>query len=237
MNMKKMTVCAMMAMALPIAAWAQEEESENGLYAELEANVVTNYIWNGQNLGGLSLQPSLTVGWNDLSLNVWGSAGIATDDHREIDVSLGYELGNLSLNVTDYWYLPAGETEKFFNYSAHSTYHTLEASVGYDFGFCSLLWSTYFGGYDYDEDGDRVYTSYIQANVPFTIGSFEGAATVGATPWNSPTYDARRFMVCEAAVALSKEVKITPNLSINATGKVVVNPATEDTFFVFGIGF
>jgi hypothetical protein len=44
-------------------------------------------------------------------------------------------------------------------------------------------------------------------------------------------------MVCEASVALSKEVKITPTFSMNATGKVVVNPATEDTFFVFGIGF
>lgn len=235
--MKKMIVCALMAMALPVATWAQEEESENGLYAELEADVMTNYIWHGQNLGGLSLQPSLTVGWNDLWLNVWGSAGIATDDHREIDLALGYDWGNLSLAVTDYWYMPAGESDKFFNYSAHTTYHTLEASVEYDFGVCALQWSTYFGGNDYDEDGDRVYTSYIEANVPFTIGSFEGVATVGATPWNSLTYDARRFMVCEAGVALSKRVKITPSFDVNATGKVVVNPATEDAFFVFGLGF
>lgn len=237
MNMKKMTICALMAMALPVATWAQEEESENGLYAELEANVVTNYIWHGQNLGGLSVQPSLTVGWNDLWLNVWGSAGIATDDHREIDFAIGYDLGNLSLAVTDYWFLGAGESAKFMNYAAHSTLHSIEASVGYDFGFCSLLWSTCFAGYDYDDEGERKYTSYIQADVPFKLGGFDGMATVGATPWASPTYDARRFMVCEAAVALSKEVKITPTFSVTATGKVAVNPATEDAFFVLGLGF
>ena len=235
--MKKMMMAALAALMLPVATWAQEEKSENGLYAELEANVVTNYIWHGQNLGGLSLQPSLTVGWNDLYLNVWGSAGIATDDHREIDFSLGYELGNLSINVTDYWYLGAGESDKFFNYAAHSTYHTLEASVGYDFGFMSLGWSTYFGGYDYNEEGKREYTSYIQAEVPFTIGSFEGTASVGATPWGSAVYEANRFMVCEAAVALSKEIQITPNFAVTASGKVAVNPATEDAFFVFGLGF
>ena len=235
MNMKKMWVCALAALAIPSATWAQE--SENDLYAELEANVVTNYVWHGQNLGGLSLQPSLTVGWNDLYLNVWGSAGIATDTHREIDFSLGYEFGNLSFAVTDYWYLEEEGLDKFFNYSAHSTFHTLEASLGYDFGFMSLGWSTYFGGCDYDEEDKREYTSYIQADVPFSVGDFEGVATVGATPWGSAVYDANRFMVCEASVALSKEVKITPTFSMNATGKVVVNPATEDTFFVFGIGF
>ena len=73
--------------------------------------------------------------------------------------------------------------------------------------------------------------------MPFTIGDFEGVATVGATPWGSAMYEADGFTVCEAAVALSKELKISPTFSLNATGKVVVNPATENTFFVFGIGF
>ena len=236
MNMKKMWVCALAALAIPSAAWAQESE-ENGLYAELNAEVVTNYIWHGQNLAGLSVQPSLTVGWNDLWLNAWGSAGIATDNHREIDLAIGYDLGNLSLAVTDYWFLGADGEDYFFNYAAHSTYHTIEASVGYDLGFMSLGWSTYFAGYDYDDEGKRKYTSYLQANVPFAIGDFEGVATLGATPWASPTYEADGFSICEAAVALSKEVKISPTFSLNATGKVVVNPATEDAFFVFGIGF
>ena len=151
MNMKKMWVCALAALAIPSAVCAQESE-ENGLYAELEAEMVTNYIWRGQNYGGLSVQPSLTVGWNDLYLNVWGSAGIATDNHREMDLILGYDLGNFSFTLADYWYLGTDGEDNYFNYAAHSTYHTLEASVGYDFGFMSLVWGTNFGGYDYDEE-------------------------------------------------------------------------------------
>ncbi|MBR4845506.1 MAG: hypothetical protein IKU98_03705 [Bacteroidaceae bacterium] len=234
--MKKMWVCALAALAIPVATWAQESE-ENGLYAELNAEMVTNYIWRGQNYGGLSVQPSLTVGWNDLYLNVWGSAGVATDNHREIDLMLGYDLGNFSFGLSDYWYVGADGEDNYFNYAAHTTYHTIEASVGYDFGFMSLAWSTNFGGYDYDEEDKREYSSYIQADVPFTIGDFEGVATVGATPWRSAMYGSDGFTVCEASVALSKEVKITPTFSINTTGKVVVNPATEDAFFVLGIGF
>lgn len=235
--MKKMIVCALMAMALPVATWAQEQENEKDVYAEINAEVLSNYIWHGQDLGGISVQPSVTVGWKDLWLNVWGSAGIANDNHREIDLALGYDLGNFSFAVTDYWYVGADDYAKFLNYSAHSTYHTIEGSVGYDFGFLSLKWSTYFAGADYNEDGKREYTSYIEANVPFKLAGCEGMATVGATPYNSTTYDARRFMVCETAVALSKEINITPSFSINASGKLVVNPATEDAFFVFGIGF
>ncbi|MBR4845523.1 MAG: hypothetical protein IKU98_03790 [Bacteroidaceae bacterium] len=237
MKIKKFLACALAALAIPTATWAQEENEENGVYVEMEANVVSSYVWHGQYLGGLSVQPSLTIGWNDLSLNVWGSAGIGDESHREIDLSLGYELGNFSLGLTDYWFLESGQMENFLNYAAHSTVHTLEASIGYDLGFMSLGWSTYWGGSDYDEEDNRQFTSYIQANVPFTLGGFEGEATVGATPWGSELYGANRFMVCETSVALSKELKLTPTFSMNTTGKFVLNPATGHTFFVLGLGF
>lgn len=226
----------MAALAIPAATWAQEEE-ENGWYAELEAEVVSSYIWHGMDLGGISVQPSLTVGWNNLWLNVWGSAGIGNENHREVDLSLGYDLGNFTFSVCDYWSVGSGESGNYFNYSAHSTLHLLEGTVAYDFGPFALAWSTSWGGYDYDDEGNREFTSYIQADVPFTLGGFEGVATVGATPWGTAFYEANRFMVCEASVALSKEVKVTESFSFNATGKVAVNPATESTFFVFGLGF
>lgn len=257
MKIKKMMMAALAALMVPAAVWAQESD-DNGVYAELNADLVSSYIWHGQDLGGISVQPSLTVGWKNLSLNVWGSAGIGNESHREMDLTLAYELGGFTFSVCDYWFLGSGETGKFFDYAAHSTLHTLEGSIGCDFDLFALTWSTYFAGADYeqytqivqDENGNgngkeetitnfnkRHYTSYIQLDVPFTIAGFEGMATVGATPWGSTTYDANRFMVCEASVTLSKEIKVTPTFSLNATGKVVVNPATESTFFVFGLGF
>jgi hypothetical protein len=38
------------------------EEKESNFSFEVGADVVSNYLWRGQNLGGLSIQPSVTLG-------------------------------------------------------------------------------------------------------------------------------------------------------------------------------
>ena len=76
---------------------AQEQE-EKDLNIEVSADIVSQYIWRGQDLGSVSLQPSLDITYKGLSFNAWGNVGLSDpDDMKEIDLSLSYSLGNFSI--------------------------------------------------------------------------------------------------------------------------------------------
>ena len=48
-----------------------------GVGLTIGADLVSQYIWRGQNLGDFSLQPTLGVGYKGISLSAWGSVGIS----------------------------------------------------------------------------------------------------------------------------------------------------------------
>ena len=80
--------------AFSFKAFAQEKQ-ESAFFYEVGADLVTSYLWRGQNLGGLSIQPSVTLGWKGLYLCTW--ANIGTDNWRfqnlnpELDVTRSEE--------------------------------------------------------------------------------------------------------------------------------------------------
>ncbi|MBQ2589408.1 MAG: hypothetical protein II576_09175, partial [Prevotella sp.] len=58
------------------------------------ADIVSQYIWRGQDLGNVSLQPTLGVAYKGFSLSAWGSVGLAdAKDTKEFDLTLGYATG------------------------------------------------------------------------------------------------------------------------------------------------
>ena len=76
-----LTIACSMAVGM---ATAQEK-----LETTLNADVVSQYMWRGIQLGGAAVQPTLGVSWKGLSLSAWGSVGIArAEDMREIDLTL-----------------------------------------------------------------------------------------------------------------------------------------------------
>ena len=67
-----------------MGVWAQDQ-----VEAHLGADIVSDYIWRGQDFGDVSLQPELSVAWKGLSLSAWGSVGLSDkDDARELDLTL-----------------------------------------------------------------------------------------------------------------------------------------------------
>ena len=53
----------------------------------------------------------------------------------------------------------------------HENSHVFEANVGYDFSSSCLNWYTNFAGNDgLNKDGDRAYSSYVEATAPFKLG-------------------------------------------------------------------
>ena len=231
MSMKKVILLAMM-IATGVGAKAQE-----GIETAIGADVVSQYIWRGQNLGNVALQPTLGISYKGLSLTAWGSVGLSNAaDTKEYDWTLSYTLGGLNIGITDYWFNQGGldPDGRYFKYDAHGTNHVFEGIIGYDFGFASLQWFTNFSGNDYKEDGERAYSSYIEAVVPFKLSTIEWTATAGAVLNESVQYGTSGFAFTNLALKATKDIKISDTFSIPVFAQVVANPCSQMSYLVLG---
>jgi hypothetical protein len=213
-NLKKWVLLLMAAIALPVSSMAQDKV-EFGVGAD----VVSKYIWRGTDLGGPSVQPSLSVAYKGLSLTAWGSIGFDSEDDKEVDLTLAYETGNFSLSVTDYWY------------PEYSGAHTFEAQIGYDFGLLAANWYTNFAG------DDEEYASYISLIAPFSLIGLDWEAEVGATPWGTDYYGTDKFSVSDLSLGASKEFNIGKSFSTTLFAKATYNPTIEKFYATIGISF
>ena len=220
-NKGVITVALLLSGLVPSATMAQDK-----VEASVGADLVSGYIWRGQDLGGVSIQPSLGIAYKGFSLGAWGSVGFESADTKEFDLTLGYSIGGFSVSVTDYWFNTQvatgvdddGETvystNKYFKYGAHSTAHVFEAQVGYDFGPLAVNWYTNFAGADgVKENGKRAWET-----------TFYNGYTSG-------------FCVSDVSLGASKDIKITDSFAVPVFAKVSVNPRTEGAYFTFGLSF
>lgn len=217
---------------LPLGVVAQEKPE-----VDLGIDLASAYIWRGQDLGGVSIQPEVTVSYKGVFLSGWGSTGFDADDTKEIDLTLGYETGGFSVSVTDYW--TAGDTG-YFHYGATNTAHTFEAQIGYDWNFLALNWFTNFAGYDgVNGNGNRAYSSYVSVAVPFRLGGLEWTVEMGAVPYATDFYNGgvHGFAVSDVGVEVRKEIPVTKRFSLPLFAHLSWNPATEEAYFVCGLSF
>lgn len=233
---------AVLAMFMPATFAMAQDEVE----VELGADLVSNYIWRGQDLGSAAIQPSLGVSYKGLSLEAWGSYGIVDkNDDKEIDLTLSYTTGGFTVGVTDY-FISSGAANcdtKYFLYDAHKTAHSFEANLGYDFGVMSLNWYTNIAGADaYTAKGKRAYTSYCELAAPFTLGGLEWEAQLGFIPYSANTgyyedVNATDFAVTNVSLKASKEIKITDSFKVPMFASLAANPSTQKMYFTAGISF
>ena len=237
--MKHMFFVAMVLMLAATATAQDEVEAELStdveVETELSADVVNQYIWRGQDLGHVSIQPSLELGYKGLSLAAWGNVGLSDpNDTREIDLTASYSVSGFTSGVTDYW---TDESDgRYFLYDAHRTSHLFEANVGYDFGVVSVNWFTNFAGCDGEgKSGDRAYSSYLEVAAPFQLGGLDWTATLGLVPYATTTYNTDGLAVVAAGVRASKEIPITEHFKLPLFAEIATNPHDQKAYFVFGL--
>ena len=230
--MKKIVLLAM-GLAMSMATLAQDE-----IETTISGDIVSSYIWRGQDLGSAAVQPTLGVGYKGLSLTAWGSYGLVnTADTKEVDLTLAYTTGGFNIGITDYWFDRGGldPEGRYFKYDAHGTNHVFEANIGYDFGPLSLQWFTNFAGNDgFNKNGKRAYSSYVEVAVPFRLATVDWTATAGVVPWATTSYGTSGFAVTNLALKATKEIKVTDTFSIPVFGQVVGNPCSQKAYLVFG---
>ena len=231
--MKKILIITAILFTAAVTAKAQDT-----LETTIGTDLVSQYVWRGQDLGGVSVQPTLGLSYKGLSLSAWGSAGLSNPaDTREFDLTLAYTIGGFNIGVTDYWFNAGLDPlNRYFAYAANCTNHVFEANIGYDFGFASLQWYTNFAGNDGLTPAEkRAYSSYVEVSVPFVLGGVDWTAAAGAVPFATDFYGVEGFGVVNVALTASKDIRITDSFSIPVFAQVAANPYSKNAFFVFGI--
>ena len=212
--------------------------AQDKVEATVGTDVVSQYVWRGLELGGVSVQPTLGVSYKGVSLTAWGSVGLSNPaDTREFDLTLAYEVAGFNIGVTDYWFNAGLDPEnRYFAYASDCTNHVFEATVGYDFGFASLQWYTNFAGNDgVTPAGKRAFSSYLEANVPFAFGGIDWTATAGVVPFATDFYGVDSFALTNLSLTAATDIKVTDSFAIPVFAQVMLNPTTRDAFFVVGL--
>lgn len=239
--MKKTKIIMLAALLFGAAAVeAQETEAveKSKVDISIGTDVVSRYIWRGQDLGQVSLQPTLGIEYKGLSLSAWGSVGLSDpSDTKEFDLTLAYSIAGFNIGVTDYWFNAGLDPEnRYFMYEAHRTNHVFEANIGYDFGPLALQWYTNFAGNDgVNKDGKRAYSSYFEISAPFKLATCDWTATAGAVPYATDFYGTNGFAVTNLALRATKDIKVTDTFSIPIFGEVSANPCSQKAYLVFGL--
>ena len=230
--MKKVRRLFCLAAVCMAAVAANAQDKVEGTIA---TDVVNQYIWRGQDLGDVSVQPTLGVAYKGVSLSAWGNVGLSNkDDTKEFDLTLAYTTGGFHIGVTDYWF--NSPNDKYFEYAAHKTSHVFEGNIGYDFGPVALNWYTNFAGNDgLNKSGDRAYSSYVEATAPFKLASLDWTATVGAVPYATSFYSrANGFAVTNLGLKASKDIVITKSFSVPVFAGITANPSSQKAYFICG---
>ena len=158
--------------------------AKDKIEATIGADLVSQYIWRGQNLGDFSLQPTLGVGYKGISLSAWGSIGISnSSDTKELDLTLKYEHKGFSVGVTDYWFSEGA----YFQYHAHK--NGLNGS------------------------DKRAYSSYFELSAPFRLAKLDWMGTVGIVPWRTTSYGTNDFACTNVSLRATKNFLIKQKAS------------------------
>ena len=230
-------------LAMTLATMAPTVKAQDKVEATLGADLVSQYYWRGQDLGNISLQPTLGLSWKGLSLSAWGNVGISKwEDTKEFDLTLAYAIKGFHVGVTDYFFASADGSTKYFNYKAHQTAHLYEGNIGYDFGPVALIWYTNFAGNDYrlkdDGTSKRAYSSYVEATVPFRLAKLDWEAALGAVPYapaQSVYANVDGFAVTNVSVKATKSFDAGKHLDIPVFAQIAANPASQKAYFVVGV--
>ena len=219
--------------AVSVTGYGQDEKADRKLTVDLGADLVSSYVWRGLYQIGPSFQPTLSLSAYGLTVGAWGSTDFSTFA-KELDFYLSYEIKGFTAGIADYWW--SGEGASYFR---NGCSHHVEANVGFTFGEkfpLSLQVNTMLAGEeDQDDAGRRYYSTYVSASYPFSVKYVDCEAGIGVSPWKGMY--GNKFDVAAITVRVSKNLQLSAKYAIPVFVELIISPAQDNTFLVFGVRF
>lgn len=223
------------------------------------ADLVSRYIWRGQNFGNsAAIQPSLSLDAFGFSLGAWGSYAFSRytywvddstsvdDTFTETDLFLSYTYKYFSLILTDYYAPVPIDTlpgMNYFNWKNTTTWHTLEITLvlnGPEKFPIQFLASTLVYGADKGKDSTGVwgagttnnYSTYFELSCQFDVKGFGIKPFIGGIPFGSSWYGPKAG-INNLGVNVRKEIPISKKYSLPVQSNLVFNPLAKKAYLVF----
>ena len=223
------------SIATLILSMASTTTAQDKLEVSVEADIVSKYLWRGFDQGsGASIQPSLGLAYKGIWLTAWGSTSITDLEPQEIDITLGYSIGDWELSITDYWW--AGESASYGHYRES---HYWEGVVSYCLGEkipLTLSAATMFAGADRNEEGNLCYSTYFSAAYDIACGAgVTLTPSIGATTATYLHTGERIKGITDISVKAIKELSITKRFSIPLYVQFTASPVNDKVYMAVGL--
>ena len=218
---------------------------ESSVQPYLTADLTSAYLWRGQRLAGVSIQPVMGVKWKCLNIYAWGNAQVAPPANQnpvkhEIDLFVKCQVAPwLNIGLKDVYVNTRGNG--FFTWGhIGDASHGTDAVVTFSSRYFSAEWSTTLLGHDgLNKEGKRSYSSYVLASVPFRVSHVQFAALVGVVPYYTSRYDdnSSGFHVNMLALKASYDIPLSSRYTLPVYSQIMVNPSNRRAYFQVGCKF
>ena len=218
---------------------------ETAVKPYLTTDLTNIYLWRGQRLAGVSIQPVMGIKWKGLNFFLWGNAQLSpqeSPEKYEIDILLKYQLTpRLNIALKDVYTNSRGKG--IFTYGKiGDASHGVEVVLNYDWKYFTTEWTTTVFGHDgLNHKGERSYSSYFLATVPFRISHVNFSGMVGVVPYYTSRYDdnSAGFHVNMLSLKASYDILLSKNsgYELPVYSQFMVNPRSRRAYFQVGCKF
>lgn len=263
----KFTVVLLISICMAGSGFAQEKEdlfeeevtSQGKITLNVGADLVSRYIWRGQNYGNsVAIQPTLALDAFGFSIGAWGSYGLSRytywvddttsieDNYTEMDLFICYTYKYFTLMLTDYFVPIPIDTlpgANYFNWKNQSTWHTLELTLildGPEKFPVQFMAATLVYGADKGKDSTGIYgtgadnnfSTYFELSYQFDVKGFGIKPFIGGIPFGSSWFGPKAG-INNVGINVSKEIPISRKFSLPLQSTLVFNPISKKAYLVF----
>lgn len=223
--------------ALSVFFLTEKGQSQNDNFSSpsLSANLdlMSRYIWRGQQYGkGPSIQPGLSLSWNDFTLGAWGAYEVFSEGSQETDFYLSKSIGAFTFAVWDYWAYMEDDESDFFNYSRNSTSHLLEGQITLS-GSEKIPFNFVASYFFYGADPSK--SIYLELQYETTLKNSDLMVFAGYQAKGN--YYAENSAFVNIGATITKNVEITDRFALPVMFSLVCNPDRRNVQLVAGISF
>lgn len=231
--MKRLLLVLMLC--LPMLAVAQEKGE---VYGSVDFGY--RYMWRGFSNGDApAAMPTLGYSKGGFDVYAWGAFAF-DDSYREINIGVSYSFSNFTLELVDYFY-PWPDSD-FFNFSKHTTTHTVEAIATYEPASIPMhftVGSIIFGD-DKKENGNNAFSTYAEVGYTHEFNDKNALHAVAGAALNKSFYNdyGKNFNFVNLTAAYTRVFSFWKFEEFPVTASYTYNPYLEKSYFnvMFTVG-